>query len=67
MLQEQHDERNLETIPVGALGIISMKGVENGLVIDAYLKRWRETKIKEKIRERKNKSGYYGFSNHINF
>lgn len=47
MLQEQHDERNLETIPVGALGIISMKGVENGLVIDAYLKRWRETRKHE--------------------
>ncbi len=47
MQQEQHDERNLDTIPVGKLGIISMKGVESGIKIDAYLKRWRETRKHE--------------------
>ena len=47
MQQEQHDERNLDTIPVGKLGIISMKGVESGIKIDAYLKRWRQARKHE--------------------
>jgi len=47
MQQEQHDERDLNTVPVGPLGIISMKGVESGVKIDAYLKRWRETRNHE--------------------
>ena len=47
MMQELHDERNLDTIPVGGLGIISMKGVENGHVIDDYLKRWRANRKHE--------------------
>ncbi len=47
MLQEMHDERNLDTIPVGGLGIISMKGVANGHVIDDYLKRWRANRKHE--------------------
>lgn len=42
MLQQEHDERNLETIPVGTLGIIAMKGcTDSSVVIDAYLKKWR--------------------------
>ena len=47
MQQEQHDERDLNTVPVGPVGIISMKGVESGVKIDAYLKRWRETRNHE--------------------
>lgn len=47
MQQELHDERDLNTVPVGPLGIISMKGVESGVRIDAYLKRWRETRNHE--------------------
>ncbi len=42
MLQQQDDERNLETIPVGTLGIIAMKGcTDSSVYIDAYLKKWR--------------------------
>ena len=45
MLQQEHDERNLETIPVGTLGIIAMKGcTDSSIVIDAYLKKWRTTR-----------------------
>ncbi|MEG0805701.1 MAG: ribose-phosphate pyrophosphokinase [Lachnospiraceae bacterium] len=44
----QHDERNLETIPVGSLGIIPMKScAEVGDKLDLYLKRWRITRNHE--------------------
>lgn len=42
MLQDEHDERDLDTIPIGKLGIIPMKGcTDSSSTIDQYLKRWR--------------------------
>ena len=38
MQQEQHDERDLNTVPVGPLGIISMKGVESGVKTEMVTK-----------------------------
>ena len=38
----QHDERNLETIPAGALGLIALNSCkEIGEAVDKYLVRWR--------------------------
>ncbi len=42
MQQQQHDERNLETIPVGSLGLIAMDSCkEIGDRVNDYLVRWR--------------------------
>ncbi|RDU25102.1 ribose-phosphate pyrophosphokinase [Anaerosacchariphilus polymeriproducens] len=55
---QQSDERNLETIPVGSLGIIALEGCKSlGEKVDYYLVNWRET------RENKYKSdiAFYGY------
>lgn len=39
------DERNLETIPIGPLGIVSLESCkELGQKVDAYLVKWRESR-----------------------
>ena len=44
----QHDERNLETIPTGALGLIPMAScTEIGEKVDKYLVKWRYTREHE--------------------
>lgn len=44
----QHDERNLETIPTGALGLIALDGCrEMGERVDKYLVKWRYTREHE--------------------
>ena len=44
----QHDERNLETIPAGALGLIALEGCkEMGEKVDKYLVKWRYTREHE--------------------
>lgn len=44
----QHDERNLETIPAGALGLIALNSCkEIGEAVDKYLVRWRYTREHE--------------------
>ncbi len=43
-----HDERNLETIPVGALGLIALESCkEIGKEVDKYLVKWRYTREHE--------------------
>lgn len=42
------DERNLDTIPVGSLGIIALKSCENlGAKVDKYLVDWRQKRESE--------------------
>ncbi len=44
----QHDERNLETAPVGKLGIIALASyADRAPEVDKYLVRWRETREHE--------------------
>lgn len=44
----QHDERNLETIPVGSLGLIALESFrEMGEKVDKYLVKWRYTREHE--------------------
>ncbi len=44
----QHDERNLETIPTGALGLIALDSCrEMGERVDKYLVKWRYTREHE--------------------
>lgn len=44
----QHDERNLETIPAGALGLIALNSCKDiGEAVDKYLVRWRYTREHE--------------------
>ena len=44
----QHDERNLETIPAGALGLIALESCrEIGEKVDKYLVKWRYTREHE--------------------
>lgn len=48
MQQTQHDERNLETIPAGSLGLISLESCrEIGEKVDRYLVKWRYTREHE--------------------
>ncbi len=43
-----HDERNLETIPVGALGLVALNSCEDiGQKVDQYLVKWRYTREHE--------------------
>lgn len=43
-----HDERNLETIPVGALGLVALNScTEIGEKVDQYLVKWRYTREHE--------------------
>ncbi len=54
----QQDERNLETIPVGALGIIPLKGCRTlGSKIDKYLVKWR----KERENDHKSSLAFSGY------
>ena len=54
----RHDKRNLESIPVGSLGLIPLKGCENiGKEIDYYLTRWRA----ERESEHKNSLAFAGY------
>lgn len=44
----QHDERNLETIPAGSLGLIALESCrEIGKQVDKYLVKWRYTREHE--------------------
>ena len=55
MLQE---ERDLETIPVGALGIIPLKGCEQlSQKVNDYLVKWR----RESAHEHKNDVAFSGY------
>ena len=41
-MMEREETRNLETIPVGSLGIIPLRGCESlAQRVDQYLVRWR--------------------------
>ena len=52
------EKRNLETIPAGSLGIITLAGCENlGQQIDHYLVKWR----RERESEHKNSLAYSGY------
>ena len=54
----RHDKRNLESIPVGSLGLIPLKGCENiGKEIDYYLTQWRA----ERESEHKNSLAFAGY------
>ena len=54
----RHDKRNLESIPVGSLGLIPLKGCKNiGKEIDYYLTRWRA----ERESEHKNSLAFAGY------
>ena len=44
----REEKRNLETIPVGSLGIIALEGCKSlGEMVDAYLVKWREERESE--------------------
>ena len=52
------DKRNLETIPVGSLGIIPLEGCkELGQKVDSYLVKWRE----ERENEHKESLAFSGY------
>ncbi|SDZ87147.1 ribose-phosphate pyrophosphokinase [Lachnospiraceae bacterium NK3A20] len=54
----RHDKRNLETIPVGSLGLVPLVGCEQmGQEIDYYLTRWRA----ERESEHKNSLAFAGY------
>ena len=41
-MKSREEKRNLETIPVGSLGVISLEGCRSlGQKIDYYLVKWR--------------------------
>ena len=47
-MPSREEKRNLETIPVGSLGIISLEGCRNlGEKVDQYLVKWREERESE--------------------
>ena len=47
-MASREEKRNLETIPVGSLGIIPLEGCkEMGAKIDSYLVKWREERENE--------------------
>ena len=47
-MSEREEMRNLETIPVGSLGIIALRGCQQlGTKIDKYLVNWRTTRENE--------------------
>ena len=47
-MMEREETRNLETIPVGSLGIIPLRGCESlAQRVDQYLVRWR-TRARER-------------------
>ncbi|MEE8815367.1 MAG: ribose-phosphate pyrophosphokinase [Lachnospiraceae bacterium] len=55
---KRHDKRNLNTIPVGSLGLIPLEGTEEiGAEIDSHLVRWRE----EREGEHKNSLAFAGY------
>lgn len=55
---KQHDKRNLETIPVGSLGLVPITGCEEmGREIDYYLTQWRA----ERESEHKNSLAFAGY------
>ena len=55
---KRHDKRNLETIPVGSLGLIPLTGCEQiGQEIDYYLTQWRA----EREGEHKNSLAFAGY------
>ena len=44
-MANREEKRNLETIPVGSLGIISLPGCKPlGEKVDQYLVKWRDTR-----------------------
>ena len=54
----REEKRNLETIPVGSLGIIPLEGCkEMGAKIDSYLVKWRE----ERENEHKESLAFSGY------
>ena len=55
---KQHDKRHLDTMPVGALGIVPITGCEEmAAEIDYYLTRWRA----ERESEHKDSLAYIGY------
>ncbi len=58
MAQQHEEKRNLETIPVGSLGVIPLEGCgELGKKIDYYLVKWRT----ERENEHKNSLVFSGY------
>ena len=57
-VSRRHDKRPLETIPVGTLGLVPLKGCEKiASKIDEYLIIWRE----ERENEHKNSLAFSGY------
>jgi ribose-phosphate pyrophosphokinase len=57
-MASREEKRNLETIPVGSLGIIPLEGCkEMGAKIDSYLVKWRE----ERENEHKESLAFSGY------
>ena len=57
-MPSREEKRNLETIPVGSLGIISLEGCRNlGEKVDQYLVKWRE----ERESEHKDSLAFSGY------
>ena len=57
-MANREEKRNLETIPVGSLGIIPLEGCkEMGAKIDSYLVKWRE----ERENEHKESLAFSGY------
>ena len=49
-MMEREETRNLETIPVGSLGIIPLRGCESlAQRVDQYLVRWRTQRESEHL------------------
>lgn len=57
-MTEREETRNLETIPVGSLGIIPLRGCESmAQRIDSFLVRWRT----QRESEHKNSLAFSGY------
>lgn len=55
---KRHDKRNLDSIPVGSLGIVAIDGCEEmGKEVDYYLTQWRE----ERQNEHKSSLAFAGY------
>lgn len=57
-MKSREEKRNLETIPVGSLGVISLEGCRSlGQKIDYYLVKWRT----ERESEHKDSLAFAGY------
>ena len=57
-MPRREEKRNLETIPVGSLGIIPLEGCQSlGEKVDYYLVKWRE----ERENEHKGSLAFTGY------